>query len=234
MDGSSNVTLNVTNNKVKGYEFLGGTAPQVWYKSKVIYTNTTIPTDVWYVKVTINATWVPWLTPMLFDANYSNHAGNLTLNLDAIPSKWVGYLTDYVQSNILAIRRVQNSDSKKTEIFVKMAKPTEYNGSIPLGYITVYSPYVIDSIVACTAAEAGELITLRNGYNSNTSITTSAQIYGNIDTADKWKTGRLITIGKTGKAIDGSTNVTWSYNELGASVSNSWGAGTTAGLLLLL
>lgn len=36
----------------------------------------------------------------------------------------------------------------------------------------------------------------------------------NANTASKWKTGRLITVGHTGKTVDGSSNVTWSLSEI--------------------
>lgn len=51
----------------------------------------------------------------------------------------------------------------------------------------------------------------------------------NADTATKLATGRTLTIGNTGKTFDGSGNVSWSHTELGATVSNTWTAGTTAG-----
>ncbi len=52
---------------------------------------------------------------------------------------------------------------------------------------------------------------------------------GNVTSANKWSTPRSFTIGKTARSVDGSVNVAWTYNEIGASVSNAWGAGTTAG-----
>lgn len=209
IDGSTNVTLNVTNNKVKGYEFFGGTCPYVWYKSAVTYTNTTTPTDVWYVKITLNATYICDFTPIYITADYSNCMGRLLLNLDSFGSGWSGYLTTYNGSNIQAIRRAQNSSTHKTEIYVKLAKPVAYNGSTSPGYIKVYSPYEVESIAVCTAEDAGSLIALINGYNSNTPIKTTGQIYSNASTADKWKTARSFTISNkagagTAISVDGS------------------------------
>ena len=34
--------------------------------------------------------------------------------------------------------------------------------------------------------------------------------------ADKWYTPRTLTIGKTGKEVDGSANVTWNLADIGA------------------
>jgi hypothetical protein len=36
-------------------------------------------------------------------------------------------------------------------------------------------------------------------------------------TADKWTTARTLTIGNTGKSVDGSSNVSWSLSEIGAA-----------------
>ena len=44
---------------------------------------------------------------------------------------------------------------------------------------------------------------------------------GNASTADKWKTARTLTIGNTGKSVDGSANVSWTKAEI-------LGSGTTA------
>ena len=59
------------------------------------------------------------------------------------------------------------------------------------------------------------------------------KLYGNLEgnatSANKWSTPRSFTIGKTARSVDGSINVAWTYNEIGASISNAWGAGTTAG-----
>ena len=45
----------------------------------------------------------------------------------------------------------------------------------------------------------------------------NASFYGNADTASKWATARTITIGATSKAIDGSSDVSWSLSEIGAA-----------------
>lgn len=43
------------------------------------------------------------------------------------------------------------------------------------------------------------------------------QFKGNADTADKWKTTKKLTIGSTGKNVDGSTDINWSLDEIGAA-----------------
>jgi len=49
----------------------------------------------------------------------------------------------------------------------------------------------------------------------------TADLTGNASTADKWKTARTLTIGATGKSVDGSANVSWTKAEI-------LGSGTTA------
>lgn len=63
----------------------------------------------------------------------------------------------------------------------------------------------------------------QNTTGSAASLTTSRQINGtnfngtsNITTSF-WGTGRTITIGLTGKTVDGSANITWSLAEIGAA-----------------
>lgn len=41
-------------------------------------------------------------------------------------------------------------------------------------------------------------------------------VSGNAGTATKWQTARTLTIGNTGKSVDGSANVSWSISEIGA------------------
>ena len=41
-------------------------------------------------------------------------------------------------------------------------------------------------------------------------------VSGNAGSADKWSTARTLTIGNTGKSVDGSANVSWSLTEIGA------------------
>ena len=66
--------------------------------------------------------------------------------------------------------------------------------------------------LACTgnAATATKLATARNINGTNFDGT------GNITTAN-WGTARTITVGNTGKSVNGSGNVSWSMNEIGAA-----------------
>ena len=65
-----------------------------------------------------------------------------------------------------------------------------------------------------------------NESNTSAQLTTARTINGtsfngtaNITTAN-WGTGRTLTIGNTGKSVNGSGNVSWSLSEIGAAAAN--------------
>ena len=51
---------------------------------------------------------------------------------------------------------------------------------------------------------------------AGTEVLSATQYTGNAATATKWATARTLTIGSTGKSVDGSANVSWSLTEIGA------------------
>ena len=78
-------------------------------------------------------------------------------------------------------------------------------------------------------------VILNGNANTATILQTTRKINGtdfngsaDITTA-KWGTARNITIGSTAKSVDGSTAVSWTHAEIGATVSNTWANGTTGG-----
>jgi hypothetical protein len=56
-------------------------------------------------------------------------------------------------------------------------------------------------------------------YNPSTQILTVKNLAGNASTATKLATARTLTIGNKGKTFDGSTDVSWTLDEIGASAS---------------
>jgi hypothetical protein len=48
----------------------------------------------------------------------------------------------------------------------------------------------------------------------------AAYFKGNADTATKWKTSRKLTIGSTGKNVNGGSNVSWTLAEIGAAAAS--------------
>lgn len=98
-----------------------------------------------------------------------------------------------------------------------------YNGNVVLhaGNYNSYSPTLTgtgasgtwDINVTGNAATATTLQTARNingtSFNGSAAITTAT-----------WGTARTITIGSTGKSVDGSANVSWTLAEIGAAATN--------------
>ena len=54
-----------------------------------------------------------------------------------------------------------------------------------------------------------------------------ANLFGNANTSTTWQTARTITIGSTGKSIDGSAAVTWTLSEIGAQTAGVYVTTTT-------
>lgn len=71
---------------------------------------------------------------------------------------------------------------------------------------------------ALTGSGLGDM--LRAIYDTNSD--------GVVDSADKWQTARTITIGSTGKSVDGTSNVSWNLTEIG--VNNSTLTLNTSGI----
>jgi hypothetical protein len=71
---------------------------------------------------------------------------------------------------------------------------------------------------ALTGSGLGDM--LRAVYDTNSD--------GVVDSADKWQTARTITIGSTGKSVDGTSNVSWNLTEIG--VNNSTLTLNTSGI----
>jgi fibronectin-binding autotransporter adhesin len=62
----------------------------------------------------------------------------------------------------------------------------------------------------------------------------SGNLAGNAATASFWETSRTLTIGSSGKLVDGGSNVSWTLNEIGAAPTThshtiTWTPGTTNG-----
>jgi hypothetical protein len=54
-------------------------------------------------------------------------------------------------------------------------------------------------------------------YKDVYATTFHGALQGNASTASTWQTARTLTIGNTGKSVDGSADVSWSLVEIGAA-----------------
>jgi hypothetical protein len=113
---------------------------------------------------------------------------------------------DWVISNGTSWEKVDNTDAVTT-VFGRIGAIIANSND----YSSFYHP--LNGDLAANASTATTLQTARliNGTSFNGSA--------NITTAN-WGTSRTITIGDTGKSLNGSTNVTWSRAELGITKVN--------------
>jgi len=146
------------------------------YKYKATFTTETVPTADWYVKIKIDRMYSSTLMPILIKPSYSNTNGCIYMELDGYNNLFKAYRTTYNGCNVISLKR-ENIDNKN-HIWLKLRKPVEYAGSVPNGSVTVYSLVPILSITQVDT-DPGGLITLRDGYNSNTNFTAST-FYGNL------------------------------------------------------
>lgn len=99
---------------------------------------------------------------------------------------------------------IVNSDGTGTAVTTSVNGSSNVNLKLPA------------TIKATLTGNASTATTLANARTINgTSFNGSA----NITTAN-WGTARTITIGNTGKSVNGSANVTWSLSEIGAAASS--------------
>lgn len=63
-------------------------------------------------------------------------------------------------------------------------------------------------------------LVLKNNTSGGKTSVTADNFVGNASTASKWLTARTITIGNTGKSVNGSGNVSWSLSEIGAAAAS--------------
>lgn len=93
------------------------------------------------------------------------------------------------------------------------------------GTVTSSGSLTLGGTLTLTSAQVTTALgfTPYNSTNPNGYITSSGSISGNAATATSWQTARTLTIGNTGKSVNGSANVSWSLAEIGALASSASG-----------
>lgn len=99
---------------------------------------------------------------------------------------------------------IVNSDGTGTAVTTSVNGSANVNLKLPA---TIKATLIGNASTATTLANARTI----NGTSFNGSA--------NITTAN-WGTARTITIGNTGKSVNGSANITWSLSEIGAAASS--------------
>ena len=145
----------------------------------------------------------------------------------AIALNWLSLNNTSYASSVVAVK----TDDGKFDLYFKPVENYVTTGFVNFtssSYITLYSsqPYVdtvtaaatstLKTVSSSTTGNAATATTLQNARTINgTSFNGSA----NITTAN-WGTARTITIGNTGKSVNGSGNVSWTLSEIGAAASS--------------
>lgn len=78
-----------------------------------------------------------------------------------------------------------------------------------------------------TNANTASTIVFRDASGNFSAGTITASLSGNATTASTWQTARTLTIGSTGKSVNGSADVSWSLAEIGAPSTTGTGASGT-------
>lgn len=120
--------------------------------------------------------------------------------------------TDTLGTTAVSFYKVYDTNDAATANTASKLVLRDASGNFSAGTITAAL-----SGNASTATSAGTLTTARtiNGtsFNGSANITTAS-----------WGTTRSITIGDTAKNVDGSANVSWTVNEIGAAHAGAGGA----------
>ena len=210
-------TITDWNNATKNGWYMGNNATNsptanAWYFGEVIAHNAnyvvqtvyqfTASTDAKaipkYIRAKMNGTWGAWTNVTVAKAVPSNAVFTDT-------NTWRG-----VQDNLTSTAKDQSLSANQGKVLKglidgKAASSHTHN-------------YAGSSSAGGVANSATKLATARSINGTNFDGT------GNITTAN-WGTARTLTIGNTGKSVNGSGNVSWSLSEIGAAPAG-YGLGT--------
>ena len=205
-------TITDWNNATKNGWYMGNNATNsptanAWYFGEVIAHNAnyvvqtvyqfTASTDAKsipkYIRAKMNGTWGAWTNVTVSKAVPSNAVFTDT-------NTWRG-----VQDNLTSTAKDQSLSANQGKVLKglidgKAASSHTHN-------------YAGSSSAGGVANSATKLATARSINGTNFDGT------GNITTAN-WGTARTITIGNTGKSVNGSGNISWSLSEIGAAAAS--------------
>lgn len=72
-----------------------------------------------------------------------------------------------------------------------------------------------------TNANTASAVVQRDASGNFSAGTITAALNGNSSSATQWSTARTLTIGSTGKSVDGTGNVSWTLGEIGAQAADA-------------
>lgn len=160
--------------------------------------------------------------------NSPNNESYIFLIVGAYQKVNITQLASKVNSQLLEeVRVVMNttnaSSTKISKIEVKLKDnpsytnawyatltPLSYNARVPVCHNFAESDNTGTTIATLAPTTNGMKLS-EGGFNGNASTASSAA---------KWTTARTLTIGNTGKSVNGSANVSWSLSEIGAAAAS--------------
>lgn len=142
---------------------------------------------------------------------------NLTITYDSMIAQFkVSFLNDDSNKTVLDIQYVDKGSSA--------AERSSWAESAELLHTLNYTSYTVTKTGSGASGTWG--ISISGNATTSTKLATARSINGtnfdgsgNITTAT-WGTARTLTIGNTGKSVNGGGNVSWSLSEIGAAASN--------------
>ena len=196
---------------------VNGSGNVSWSTAEILGNQTVLGKDTdWN---TANATGV-------YEASGFNESGATGANRPVGAYSWGGLLTlrhknvtnqVYLShgSNQMWIRGGWNGSFNTTwaQVYTTHFKPTYSDVGAAAASHGTHVTYSTSAPAANGTASAGSASNVSRGDHVHPLQTT---VSGNAGSATKWQTARTLTIGKTGKSVDGTANVSWSLSEIGA------------------
>ncbi len=138
--------------------------------------------------------------------------GTIAFNDSDAKVQRIGRSKSWVAGRDGALVRITSANAYSPGVSIKTT-----NGTWEIGHYNAanfHNALLFTYITDTNYNSASNTVTRQYKFQEN------GTIVGNIDTANKWATARTLTIGSTGKSVDGSGNVSWSLSEIGAAASS--------------
>lgn len=161
--------------------------------------------------------------------------GNLTGTADvAVKDDEGNTISSYIKSLSISGKTITITKGDNTTSTIT-TQDTNTDTLVTQAYSTTNNSYPIllsaTAGITSTSSRGAKTAILNNGIYANpnmSQLTATGGFVGDLtgnatsaDKADVWTTGRTLTIGGTGKSVNGSTNVSWTKAEISGNASTS-------------
>ena len=165
-------------------------------------------------------------------SNQTNaNTANMIVKRDQSGNFSAGTITQQLSGNQSTATKLQTQRS--IQLTGQVAGSQNFDGSQNVSIATTLASHTHTSqqISDQTNANTASTIVIRDQSGNFSQGTITASLSGNQSTQSKWQTQRTLTIGSTGKSVDGSGNVSWSIQEIGAAPQAGSTSITTVGTI---